>query len=154
MKFSKQILALLMFAFIFSAASIKAEDLNTKKMEEVTKDILESFVKQGNTSEILRKYISDEWLDKKKLNIKKYKINNYSPEEYEIIYSGGDICVATIGGSTWAHLLVFKFTEEYGKYKVIPRGISEASADYIDPWYSVKDYICKETPDGIKEEEK
>jgi hypothetical protein len=30
-------------------------------------------------------------------------------------------------------------------YRVVPRGISEASKDYIDPWWSVKDYLCSET---------
>jgi hypothetical protein len=157
MKITKQLFALLFAVFLFSAASVQADDLNTKKMEQVTKDILESFVKQNNTSEILRKYISEEWLDKKKLNVKKYKINNYSPEQYEILYSGGDICVATIGGSSWSHLVIFKFTDEYGAYKVIPKGISEASADYIDPWYTVKDYICpdkSEEPEEPKEENK
>lgn len=132
--------ALLIFTFVSAS---KADDLNTKKMEQITKEILESMVNQDNTSEKLRKYISEEWLDKKNLNVKKYKINNYSPDQYEILYSGGDICVATIGGSSWSHLLVFKFSEEYGKYYVVPKGISEASSDYIDPWFTVKDYICQ-----------
>ncbi len=153
MKITKQLLALLILAFIFSAASVKADDLNTKKMEQITKDILESMVKQDNTSEKLRKYISEEWLDKKNLNVKKYKINNYSPDQYEILYAGGDICVATIGGSSWAHLVIFKFTEEYGKYYVVPRGISEASADYIDPWWTVKDYICPDKTEENKDNE-
>lgn len=142
MRFTKYIPIFLLFAFIFSASSVKADDLNTKKMEQITKDVLESMVNQDNTSEKLRKYISEEWLDKKKLNVKKYKINNYSPQRYDILYSGGDVCIATIGGEGWSHLLVFKFTEEYGKYYLVPRGISEASADYIDPWFTVKDYIC------------
>jgi hypothetical protein len=141
MRIKQYILAALLI-FTFVSAS-KADDLNTKKMEQITKEILESMVNQDNTSEKLRKYISEEWLDKKNLNVKKYKINNYSPDQYEILYSGGDICVATIGGSSWSHLLVFKFSEEYGKYYVVPKGISEASSDYIDPWFVVKDYICQ-----------
>lgn len=122
--------------------NIKADDLNKKKMEQVTKEILDQMVKGDNASEKLRKYISEDWLEGKRLNVKKYLINNYSPENYEIVFTGGDICVATIGGKSWKHLLVFKFTEEYGKYKVIPKGISEASSEYIDPWNYVKDYIC------------
>lgn len=147
----KSIKLLIFLLFLFVSAQVKADDLNTKKMEQITKDILETMVKQENTAEILRKYISEEWLEKKKLNLKKYKINNYSPQTYEIIYSGSDVCIATIGGSSWSHLLVFKFTEEWGTYKVVPRGISEASADYIDPWWSVKDYLCSDT--GKEEEE-
>ncbi len=141
MKLAKFTIAVLLIMFAVNV-NIKADDLNKNKMEQVTKEILEMMVKGDNTSEKLRKYISEDWLDSKKLNVKKYLINNYSPESYEILYAGGDVCVATIGGSSWQHLLVFKFTEEYGAYKVIPRGISEASSEYIDPWNYVKDYIC------------
>lgn len=140
----------LFFAFCFN---LKADDLNQKKMEQTAKDILEMMVKQDNTSENLRKYISEDWLDTKRLNIKKYLVNNYSPESYEILYSGADVVVATIGGSSWKHLLIFKFTEEYGKYKVIPKGISEASGEYIDPWFYVKDYICSSNEEPIYEPE-
>jgi hypothetical protein len=129
-----------MLVLLLSTA-IKADDLNTKKMEQVTKEILDIMLKDDASTK-LRKYISEDWLENKKINVKKYNINNYSPEAYTIVYAGGDICVVTIGGSSWLHLLVFKFTEEYGSYKVIPRGISEASSDYIDPWFAVKDYIC------------
>jgi hypothetical protein len=128
------------------ASNLSADELNTRKMEQATKEILDVFVKDaGEKSDLLRKYISDEWLDRKNINVKKFKINNYSPEYYNIIYSGCDVCIAIIGGKSWAHLLVFKFTEEWGMYRVIPRGISEASSDYIDPWWSVKDYVCSES---------
>ena len=62
----------------FSSALINADDLNTKKMEKITKDILEVFVDNKITekSDYLRKYISKEWLDKKRLDVNKYKINN------------------------------------------------------------------------------
>lgn len=143
-----------LFALVFSF-SVRAEDLNSKKMEKVTRDILDIMVKGDDPSTKLRKFISEDWLETKHLNVKKYNINNYSPSSYNIVYSGGDICVATIGGSSWQHLLVFKFTEEYGQYKVIPMGISEASSDYIDPWSYVKDYICnsdvEEPPAPIEE---
>lgn len=148
MKLIKFTVAVLLVMFAVNV-NVKADDLNKKKMEQVTKEILDMMVKGDNTSEKLRKYISEDWLDSKKLNVKKYLINNYSPESYEILYSGGDVCVATIGGSSWQHLLVFKFTEEYGAYKVVPRGISEASSEYIDPWNYVKDYIC--SSDNYKE---
>jgi len=134
----------ILFLTLLSAGvkEIKADDLNKNKMEQVTRAILDIFVNGPGDKNELRKYISEEWLDKKNINIKKYKINNYSPEKYDIVYTGADVCIATIGGASWAHLLVFKFTEEYGKYRVIPLGISKASSDYIDPWYSVTDYIC------------
>lgn len=130
--------------FILSNLSFAQMDgLNESKMKETTKKILEIFKdsKAGN----LKDYISDEWLEKKKINITKYNINNYSPQEFEVLNASGDVCVAVIGGESWKHLLIFKFTEEYGKYKVIPRGISESNKDYIDPWWYVKDYICPES---------
>jgi len=129
---------------LICAAFINADDLNTKKMEKITKEILDVFVSTtiSEKSDYLRKYISEDWLDRKKLDVKKYKINNYSPDHYDIIYSGGDVCIASIGGSSWVHLLVFKFTEEGFNYKVVPKGISTASSNYIDPWYYVKDYLC------------
>ncbi len=150
MKFIRFTLLAVILALVLNL-QIKAEDLNTKKMEKVTKEILEIMVKGDNAGEKLRKYISDEWLDNKKLNVKKYLINNYSPESYEVLYSSGDVCIATIGGSSWKHLLAFKFTEEYGMYRVIPRGISEASNDYIDPWSYVKDYICNSNNEDVIE---
>jgi hypothetical protein len=69
MKSIKLIFASLLIAFIF-IPSLKADDLNTKKMEQITKDILENMLKQDNTSEYLRKYISEDWLEKNRLNVK------------------------------------------------------------------------------------
>lgn len=145
MKVAKHFLSVLILMLVFGLQA-KSDDLNTKKMEQITSEILNVFIGEApDKSKLLRKYISEEWLNKKKLDVKKYSINNYSPKSFEIIYSGADICVATISGESWSHLLVFKFTEEYGKYYVVPRGISEASSDYIDPWWKVNDYICNDT---------
>ena len=127
-----------------------ADELNTRKMEQITKEICEIMVKGDNSGEKLKKYISEEWLDRKNINLKKYRINNYSPETFEIIYSGANVCIVTIGGPSWSHLLVFKFTEEWGKYYVVPMGISTASSDYIDPWWSARDYLCKTTENEDK----
>jgi hypothetical protein len=131
-------------ALLFSALtiSVKADDLNKTKMEKVTRDILDMMVKGDDTSNKLKKFISEEWLDKKKIKIKNYLVNNYYPEYYEIVYTGSDICAAVIGGQSWSHLLIFKFTDENGIYRVVPMGISKASNEYIDPWYYVKDYLC------------
>jgi hypothetical protein len=137
---------IVLFLFLFCAIIAKADDLNKSKMEKITKDILDVFInnKLDEKSDFLRKYISNEWLEKKRLDVKKFKINNYSPDTYDIIYSEGDVCLAVISGASWSHLLVFRFTEENANYRVVPRGISEASSDYIDPWYYVKDYLCSE----------
>ena len=127
---------------IYSAG--RADDLNEKKMKDVTKQILEIF--KGNIADKtkeLSKYISGDWIESKKVSLKDYYINYYSPDRYEIIAASGNICIAIIGGESWQHLLIFKFTEEYGAYKLIPMGFTKATAGYIDPWNAVKEYICE-----------
>jgi hypothetical protein len=131
----------LLLIFSLPAYSIDKSGLNEKKMKKVTSEILDIFM-DGN-SDNLRKYISREWLDEKNVDIREYKINNYSPKFYDIHYAGGDICVATIGGNEWLHLVIFKFTNERGIYSVVPRGFAEASNDYIDPWWYVSPYISE-----------
>lgn len=123
-----------------------AQELKTWKMEKVAKEILDVFVDKelSDNSKELRKHISKEWLDENRVKINNYKINSYSPETYSILYSGGDICVATISGASWSHMLIFKFTEEGSSYRVVPKGISKVSNDYIDPWYFVQEYLSSE----------
>ena len=133
---------------ILSGSAMAQDDLSPKKMKKVTSEILDMFVSGG--ADGLRKYISNEWLDEKNVNVKKYKINNYSPERYQISFAVSNVCAAMIYGDTWAHLLVFKFTNEMGTYRVIPRGISESSNDYIDPWWDVQSYVCESDRDHDK----
>jgi hypothetical protein len=124
------------------------EDLSPKKMIKVTSEMLDIFV--NGKSDELRKYISNEWLDEKNLNVKKYKINNYAPERYYVAFAVSNVCVAMIYGSSWAHLLIFKFTDEMGTYRVIPRVRSVVNKDYIDPWWGVETYICESFRDRDK----
>lgn len=119
--------------------SFDKADLSPKKMRSVTGDILDLFV--SGKSDNLRKYISHDWLSEKELDVSKYSINNYSPKFYDIQYSGGDITVATIGGDSWMHLIIFKFTNESGTYRVVPHGFAESNKEYIDPWWYVASYI-------------
>lgn len=141
-KLKMTVILSLLLLLSLPAFSYDKGDLNPKKMKNITTDILDIFV--SGKSDDLKKYISREWLDEKNVNIGEYKINNYSPKFYNIHYAGGDICVATIGGENWSHLVIFKFTNELGTYRVVPRGFAEASKDYIDPWWYVKSYICSE----------
>ena len=86
----------------------------------------------------------DEWLDENNVDIKNYKINSYAPTYYDIQLMFDRYVIAEIGGDSWAHMLVFKFINEDGTYRLIPKGISTVSEDYIDPWYDVKSYIRQE----------
>ena len=123
------------------AGTTGASGLNPDKMKNITSDILDIFV--SGESDHLRKYISRDWLRKKDIDVQDYKINNYSPTFYDVHYAGGDICVATIGGESWMHLLIFKFTNELGNYRVVPRGFAEVNEEYIDPWWHVSSYISE-----------
>ena len=139
------------FMLILACISItNAGDLNKPKMEKVTKEILDVFADKNvsDNTPLLRKFISNEWLDKKKINVNDYNINSYGPDNYNIIYTGGDVCIALIGGSSWSHLLVFKFTEEGNFYRVIPGDI--VSVNYINPWWHVEDYLCSNYKDNEK----
>ena len=144
----KTMLLFLLLAFLSTAGArtlpagtTGASGLNPDKMKNITSDILDIFV--SGESDHLRKYISRDWLREKDIDVQDYKINNYSPTFYDIHYAGGDICVATIGGSGWMHLLIFKFTNELGNYRVVPRGFAESNKEYIDPWWHVSSYIDK-----------
>jgi hypothetical protein len=146
----KTLVQILLLIFLSSltvrnaAAFDKTDELNKAKMEQTTKEILEIFKSSSaDKSKELKKYISGEWVKEKRIKLKNYSINNYSPDHYSILSSTSDICIALIGGETWEHLLVFKFTVEYGSYKVVPTGISKSSNEYIDPWIIVSEYICK-----------
>ena len=123
------------------AGTTGASGLNPDKMKNITSDILDIFV--SGESDHLRKYISRDWLREKDIDVQDYKINNYSPSFYDVHYAGGDICVATIGGSGWMHLLIFKFTNELGNYRVVPGGFAESNKEYIDPWWHVSSYISE-----------
>ena len=116
-------------------------DLNAEKMKRITGDILDIFV--NGKSDNLRKYISRDWIREKDINVQDYQINNYSPKYYDIHYAGGNISVATIGGDGWMHLVIFKFTNELGTYRVVPRGFADSNKEYIDPWWHVSSYIDK-----------
>ncbi len=140
----------LLLVFSLPAYSLNKSDLNPARMKQITSEILDIFVK-GNSDD-LRKYISHEWLKEKEISVKNYSINNYSPTFYDIHYAGSDICVATIGGDTWMHLVIFKFTNEMGTYRVVPRGFAESSKEYIDPWWYVSSYIS-ESKDKDKDKE-
>lgn len=143
MKTLKLTLIFLLFLTQSLVSSDKNDDLNPKKMTSVTEDILEIFV--SGKSDNLRKFISREWLDKNNIKVDKYQINNYSPESFEIISASGDLCVATVGGKSWKHILIFKFTNENGIYRVVPKGISSVNSEYIDPWTKVIEYVCSST---------
>lgn len=145
MKSIKFILIFIIFLNLPLLSYHKNEELSPRKMKKVTEEILNIFI--SSKTEGLRKYISKQWLDDERLNIEKFLINNYSPEFFNIITASGDECVAIIVGSSWKHLLVFKFTNESGIYRVIPKGISRVNDDYIDPWSEVFEYICTDSKD-------
>ena len=136
---------ILLLTFIATATSYSKpiyDDLIPAKMTNVTSEILDLFTNPDQVK--LRDYISKSWLKKEGLNINAYAINSYYPDDYVILCATSNIVVVEIGGEEWKHLLIFKFIDEGGIYRVIPKGISMGGNDYLDPWWDVREYICRE----------
>ncbi len=134
-------LLLIIFMIIpLSAQAQYDEPYPPIKMQIVVQEVLNAFKSQAISTSVLGKYISLEWLDENNLDVKDFKINSYAPTYYDIQLMFDRYVIAEIGGDSWSHLLVFKFINEDGVYRLIPRGISTVSEDYIDPWYEVKSY--------------
>jgi hypothetical protein len=148
----KNVILILLLTFIVAAVSYSKpinDDLNSAKMTNVTSEILYLFTNPDQDK--LRDYISKSWLKKEGLNIKYYIINSYYPDDYVILWSTSNIVVVEIGGEEWKHLLIFKFIDEDGVYRMIPKGLSMGGNDYIDPWWDVREYVCREKDDLIEE---
>ena len=124
------------------------DDLSPAKMESVARRFLDSFVK--GTTNTLKKHISEDWVDENNIKMSKYTLNSYAPESYEILFNTGNVVVAVIRGETWAHLMMFKFTDEGGTYRLMPKGVSSVSSDYIDPWWEVVEYFKTPMEEGIE----
>lgn len=134
---------LLLFLFIAVPVIASAQDDEVYppvKMKIVVQEILNAFQMNSVSTSSIGKHISQEWIDEYEINLRNYKINSYSPTSYEIELIFDRYVVAQIKGEGWGHLLVFKFIDEDGVYRVIPKGISSSSKDYIDPWYDVQQY--------------
>ena len=136
---------ILLLTFIAAATSYSKpinDDLTPAKMTNVTSEILDLFTNPDQVK--LRDYISKSWLKKEGLNINAYTINSYYQDDYVILCATSNIVVVEIGGEEWKHLLIFKFIDEGGIYRVIPKGISMGGNDYLDPWWDVMEYIRRE----------
>ena len=148
----KKVILILLLTFIATTTSYSKptnDDLTPDKMTKVASEILDLFT--SSDQDKLRGYISKSWLEKEGLDINDYTINSYYPDDYLILWSTSNIVIVEIRGEEWKHLLIFKFVDEDGDYRVIPKGISQTSNDYIDPWWDVREYVCREKDDLIEE---
>ncbi|MCB0721136.1 MAG: hypothetical protein KDC42_02425 [Ignavibacteriae bacterium] len=136
----KTFFLILFFAIPVFANAQSEEVYPPLKMKIVVQEILNSFQMSSVSTSSIGKHISQEWLEENNINLKNYNINSYAPTSYEIELIFDRYVVAQIRGESWGHLLVFKFIDEDGVYRIIPKGISSASNDYIDPWYDVQQY--------------
>jgi hypothetical protein len=135
-----------LFLFLFLALPIvsNAQDDDEVypplKMKIVAQEILNAFQISAVSTSSIGKHISQEWLEDNNIQLDKFKINSYSPTSYEIGPIFDRYVIAQVNGDSWGHLLVFKFINEDGVYRIIPMGISSSSKEYIDPWYQVLQY--------------
>lgn len=114
------------------------------KMKIVAQEILNAFQISAVSTSSIGKHISHEWLEENEIQLNNFKINSYNPTSYEIGPIFDRYVMAQINGDGWGHMLIFKFINEDGVYRIIPMGISTSSNDYIDPWYQVQQYNTKE----------
>jgi hypothetical protein len=138
----------LLFVFVVLPVLANAQDEEVYpplKMKIVTQEILNAFQISSVSTSSLGKFISQEWIEDEGIQLKNYNINSYSPTSYDILMIFDRYVVAEISGDGWSHLLLFKFIDEDGVYRIIPGGISESSSDYIDPWYEVKQYTTEDS---------
>lgn len=146
------IILLLLGLFLYlpagSYAKENPDDLSPAKMESVAKRFLDSFVK--GTTNTLKKHISEDWVDENNIKMSKYTLNSYAPETYEILFTTSNVVVAVIKGESWAHLMMFKFTDEGGTYRLMPKGVSKVSAEYIDPWWEVVEYFKTPSEEDVE----
>lgn len=141
------LLIALVMAFITMplAANAQDEDVYPElKMKIVAQEVLNAFKMNSVSTSTIGKHLSHEWLEEEGIQLANYKINSYSPEEYEIIAIYDRYVIATVGGAEWEHLLIFKFINEDGVYRLIPKGISPAENSYIDPWYAITEYTRRD----------
>ena len=137
----KKLFLLFLFVAVPMIANAQEDEVYPPlKMKIVTQEILNAFQISSVSTSSLGKFISQEWIEDNGIQLKNYNINSYSPTGYDILLIFDRYVVAEISGESWSHILVFKFINEDGVYRIIPRGVSEASKDYIDPWYDVKQY--------------
>lgn len=141
----KKFLLLIVFIAVPMIANAQDEEVYPPlKLKIVAQEILNAFQMNSVSTSSIGKHISQEWIEENEIQLNKYKINSYSPTSYEIGPIFDRYVIAQISGDSWGHLLVFKFINEDGVYRIIPKGISTASNDYIDPWYDVWQYNVKE----------
>lgn len=141
----KKLFLLVVFLTVPFAANAQDEEVYPElKMKIVVQEVLNAFKMSSVSTSTIGKHISNEWLQDNEIQLANYKINSYSPEEYNIVAIYDRYVVATVGGQDWEHLLIFKFINEDGVYRLIPKGISSAENSYIDPWYYVSEYTRRD----------
>jgi uncharacterized protein YacL (UPF0231 family) len=141
----RKLLLLLFVLMLPFAANAQDEEVYPElKMKIVVQEVLNAFKMSSVSTSTIGKHISNEWLQDNEIQLANYKINSYSPEEYNIVAIYDRYVIATVGGQDWEHMLIFKFINEDGVYRLIPKGFSPAGNDYIDPWYAVTEYTRRD----------
>lgn len=119
----------------FSRSGEKEKQFITNFLNLMNQENGRQYTKMMNY--ISKKYIADNGID-----IKKYKVDNYSIYGFEIISYDmrNGLIVTKVWGKekSWIHQLTFKLSKERGKLYLVPMKHSDS---YIKPWYEAKTYI-------------
>ncbi|MEI6765388.1 MAG: hypothetical protein WCM76_07080 [Bacteroidota bacterium] len=119
----------------FSKSGKKEKEFVTGFLKLMDQENERQYTKMMNC--ISKKYIADNNID-----VKQYKVDNYSIFGFEIISydSRNGLIVTKVWGKekSWIHQLTFKLSKESGKLYLVPMKHSDS---YIKPWYEAKTYI-------------
>lgn len=132
-----------LICFFFSCAMVFSQKSSSgEKEKQFVSDYLQIMVGRTTSNKDLMAYIDPSYFKKNKLKKKDFTINSYTPVDFSIENYNTEtkLVDAKIWGKdrSWVHSIHFKVVETKGKLYFIP---GRHSKDYIDPWYSVEDYI-------------
>ncbi len=131
---------------LFHESNPKNSDESQIKLEKVVSRFLALMIEtdgEQNQTEKLIVFISPEFFQNNNMTPQDYKVNSYSPKNFEILASNRNYVCAKIYDlkNYWAHLLLFRLVVENGKIYIYPE--ITGYENYIDPWYDVISYIDK-----------
>jgi hypothetical protein len=138
----RTLMALTLLVFLGSACKTTQTTKSSDAEKYVTKFLGYMDQKEGPKREEMMACISPGYISDNKINVKDYKVNNYSIYGFSIdsYDASSGMVVTKVWGEArkWVHELDFKVVKENGSLYLMP---SKHSDSYIDPWFSVKTYL-------------
>ncbi|MEO0082226.1 MAG: hypothetical protein ABIL25_08045 [candidate division WOR-3 bacterium] len=117
-----------------SRATVKPV-IETKPEQKVVERFLRRMI--DDDEEGMKKLISPQWIEENDIDLNDYRVNAYSPQDFEITkVKGTKVTAEIIFGDGDAHRLEFRVRKENGKYYIVPGLYDEDN--WIHPWTDVE----------------